>query len=62
MRTPVVLIEFEGVLADTSEARRVALERGLYAEGIVLEGRAWADASAHRSVAAAVRAACATAG
>src|SRR3954451_23327765 len=36
-----VLLEWEGVLADTASARRDALSRALAAEGIRLDAQSW---------------------
>lgn len=48
MEVPVLLVEFEGVLADTSLLRRDALAESLAADGLTLTAAAW-DATAGRS-------------
>ena len=48
-----VLLDWEGVLADTAEARRDALQRALADEGISFDGAAYDDRCAGRSVRAA---------
>ena len=52
MDVPVLLIEFEGVVADTAVARRAALVESLAVEGIALNERLLALAAGHATEAA----------
>jgi HAD superfamily hydrolase (TIGR01509 family) len=47
MDVPVLLIEFEGVIADTAAARRAALAESLAVEGIAVDERLLALAAGH---------------
>jgi beta-phosphoglucomutase-like phosphatase (HAD superfamily) len=57
-----LLLEWEGVLADTGDARHEALLRALTEEGVRFDGAAYAECCAGLGVAAAARAALAHAG